>query len=92
MKRPRLSVEQEVHMPMQLDGMGALISKYVPNPNPNPSNFSQTYQLFETSSPYDFAKDCPTAAQNMNDFEENMSLGKLSNLSSDIEEMFVDDF
>jgi len=26
MKRPRLSVEQEVHMPMQLDGIGALIS------------------------------------------------------------------
>ena len=91
-KRPRVSEEQEVHMPMQVDGIGALISEYAPNPNPNPSNFSQTYQLFETSSPYDFAKDCPTAAQNMNDFEENMSFGKLSNLSSDIEEMFVDDF
>ena len=91
-KRPRVSEEQEVHMPMQLDGIGALISKYAPNPNPNPSNFSQTYQLFETSSPYDFAKDCPTAAQNMNDLEENMSFDQLSNLGSDIEEMFVDDF
>jgi len=90
-KRPRVSEEQEVDMPMQLDGIGALISKYAPNPNPNPSDFSQTYQLFEPP-PYNFAKDCPTAAQNMNDLEENMSFGKLSNLDSDIEEMFVDDF
>jgi len=50
-KCPRVSEEQEVHSPMQLDGIGALISKYAPNPNS--SNFSQTYQLFETSSPYD---------------------------------------
>jgi len=95
-KRPRVSEEQEVHKPMQTDGIGALISKYAPNPNPNPnpnpSDFSQTYQLFETSSPYGFAKDCPIAAQNMNYLEEDMSFGKLSNLSSDIDEMFIDDF
>jgi len=28
----------------------------------------------------------------MNDLEENMSFGKLSNLDSEIKEMFVDDF
>jgi len=40
LKRPSKPEEQEVHQPMEIDSIGALVSKYTPNPNPNTTDFS----------------------------------------------------